>query len=98
MSIPKDDHATMQQKLQAKKTHIALKTSEAILWVVPLVSKPLTKDHITPMNQTMREQIKGGCGQNGTESTYSLRNSASRWPFKIIFAPIEVSRFLLRHI
>ena len=57
MSIPDDDHATVQQKLQAKKTQIVLKSSEAFQRIVPLVTKPLRKDETLPMRQTMPEVI-----------------------------------------
>ena len=46
MSILDDHHATGRQKLQAKKTHIALNSSEAFQRIVPLVTKPLRKDEI----------------------------------------------------
>ena len=52
-----DDHATMRQKLQAKKTQIALNSSEAFLRILPLVTKPQTKDQIMSMKQTMWERI-----------------------------------------
>ena len=52
-----DDHATERQKLQAKKTQIALKSSEAFQRIVPLVTKPLRKRQIMSMKQTMRERI-----------------------------------------
>ena len=55
MSILDDDHATVRQKLQAKKTQIALNSSEAFLRIAPLVTKPLGKDQIMLMKQTMRE-------------------------------------------
>ena len=56
MSILDDDHATVRQKLQAKKTQIALNSSEAFHRIVPLVTKPLRKDQTMPMKQTMRER------------------------------------------
>ena len=55
MTILDDDHATVRQKLQAKKTQIALNSSEAFQWIVRLVTKPLRKDQIISMKQTMRE-------------------------------------------
>ena len=57
MSILDDDHATMRQKLQAKKAQIALNFSEAFQRIVPLVTKPLRKDETMWMKQTMRERI-----------------------------------------
>ena len=57
MSILDDDHATVRQKLQAKKTRIALNPSEAFQRIVLLVTKPLAKDQIMSMRQTMREII-----------------------------------------
>ena len=61
ISILDDDHATERQKLQAKKTQMALNTSEAFQRIVSLVSKPLTKDQIVSMKQTMREELVGAC-------------------------------------
>ena len=52
-----DYHATVQQKLQAKKTQIASNSSEAFERIVPLVTKPLRKDQTMSMTQTMREII-----------------------------------------
>ena len=57
MSILDDDHATVRQKLQAKKTQIALNSSEAFRRIVPLVTKPLRKDQTMSMSQTMRERM-----------------------------------------
>ena len=57
MSILDDDHATVRQKLQAKKAQIALNPSEAFQRIVPLVTKPLQKDQTMSMRQTMREII-----------------------------------------
>ena len=57
MSILDDDHATVRQKLQAKKTQIAFNSSEAFLRIVPLVTKPLRKDQTMSKRQTMREII-----------------------------------------
>ena len=57
MSILDDDHATARQKLQAKKTQIALNSSEAFKRIVPLVTKPLRKDQTMSMRQTIRERI-----------------------------------------
>ena len=57
MSILDDYHATVRQKLQAKKTQIALNSSEAFQRIVPLVTKPLRKDQTKSMRQTMREII-----------------------------------------
>ena len=57
MSILDDDHATEQQKLQAKKTQIALNTAEAFQRIVALATKPLTEDQIMSMKQIMRERI-----------------------------------------
>ena len=59
MSILDDDHATVRQKLQAKKTQIALKSSEAFQRIVPLVTKSLRKDQTMSMKQTMRKIISG---------------------------------------
>ena len=56
MSILDDDHATVRQKLQAKKTQIALNSSEAFQRIV-LVTKPLRKDRTMSMRQNMREVI-----------------------------------------
>ena len=53
-SILNDDHATGQQKLQAKKTQIALNSSEACQQIVPLVTKPLRKDQTMSMRQNKR--------------------------------------------
>ena len=50
MSILDDHHATVQQKLQARNTQIALR-------IVQLVTKPLTKDPIMSVKQTMQEII-----------------------------------------
>ena len=57
MSILDDDHATVRQKLQAKETQIALKSSEAFQPIVALATKPLRKDQIVSMRQNMREII-----------------------------------------
>ena len=57
MSGLEDDRATVRQKLQAKKTQIALNASDAFQRIVPLVTKPLRKDEIMSMRQTMRERI-----------------------------------------
>ena len=57
MSIPDDDHAIQRQKIQAEKTQIAFNSSEAFQLIVPLVAKPLRKDQIISMEQTMRERI-----------------------------------------
>ena len=57
MSILDDDHATVRQKIQAKKTQIALNSSDAFQRIVPLVTKPLRKDQTMSMRQTMREII-----------------------------------------
>ena len=57
MGIPDDDHATVRQKLQAKKTQIALTSSDAFQRIVPLVTKPQRKDQIMSTRQTMRERI-----------------------------------------
>ena len=57
MSILDDDHATVLQKLQAKKTQIALNSSEAFQRIVPLVTKPLRKDQTMSMRQIMRKII-----------------------------------------
>ena len=59
MSILDDDPATVRQKLQAKKTQIALNSSEAFQRIVPRVTKPLRKDQNVLMRQTMRERISG---------------------------------------
>ena len=56
MSILDDDHATVRQKLQAKKTQIALNSSEAFQRIVPLVTKPLRKEQTMSMRHTMREK------------------------------------------
>ena len=57
MSTLGDDNATVRQKLQAKKTQIALNSSEAFQRIVPLVTKPLRKDQTMSMRQNMREII-----------------------------------------
>ena len=57
MSILSGDHRTERQKLEAKKTQTALNTSEAFQRIVQLVTKPLTKDQIMSMKQTVRERI-----------------------------------------
>ena len=57
MSILDNGHATVRQKLQARKTQIALNPSDAFQRIVPLVTKPLRKDQIMSMKQTMREKI-----------------------------------------
>ena len=57
MSILDDDHATVRQKLQAKKTQIALNSPEAFQRIVPLITKTLTKDQTMSMWQNMREII-----------------------------------------
>ena len=57
MSILDEDHATVRQKLHAKKTQIVLNSSEAFQRIVPLVTKPLRKDQTISMRQTMREII-----------------------------------------
>ena len=59
MSILDDDHATVRQKLQAKKIQIALNSSETFQRIVPLVTKPLRKDQTMSMKQTMRERSSG---------------------------------------
>ena len=58
MNILGDDHVTVRQKLHAKKTQIALNSSEAFQRIVPLVTKPLTKDQIMLMKQSRREKIR----------------------------------------
>ena len=57
MSIPDDDHATVLQKLQAKKTQTALNSSEAFQRMVPLVTEPRRKEQIMTIMQTMRKII-----------------------------------------
>ena len=57
MSTLDDDNATARQKLQAKKTQIALNSSEAFQRIVPLVTKPLRKDQTMSMRQNIREVI-----------------------------------------
>ena len=57
MSTLDDDNATAWQKLQATKTQIALNSSDAFQRIVPLVTKPLTKDQTTLMRQNIREMI-----------------------------------------
>ena len=52
-----DDNTTARQTLQAKKTRIALNSSEAFQRIVPLVTKPLRKDQTMSMRQNMREII-----------------------------------------
>ena len=47
----------MRQKLQAKKTQIALNSSEAFQRILPLVTKPLRKVQTLSMTQTMRKII-----------------------------------------
>ena len=49
MSILDDDYATVRQKLQARKTQIALNASEASQRIVPLVTKPLRTDQTLSM-------------------------------------------------
>ena len=69
MSILDDDHATVRQKLQAKKTQIALNSSEAFLRNVLLVTKPLRTDQTMSMRQTMREIISRNMRRPGPIST-----------------------------
>ena len=57
MSTQDDDNATAQQRLQAKKTQIALKFSDAFQRIVTLVTKPLRKDQTMSMRQNMREIV-----------------------------------------
>ena len=57
MSILDDDDATVRQKLPAKKTQIALNSSEAFQRIVLRVTKRLRKDQNMSMRQTMREII-----------------------------------------
>ena len=57
MSILNDDHATVRQKLQAKKTQVALNSSGAFQRIVLLVTKPLRKDQTMSIRQTMRERM-----------------------------------------
>ena len=57
MSTLDDDNATARQKLQAKKTQIALNSSEAFQRIVPLGTKPLRKDQTMSMRQNIREVI-----------------------------------------
>ena len=57
MSTLDDDNAPVRLKLQAKKTQIALNSSEAFQPIVPLVTKPLRKDQTMSMRQNMREII-----------------------------------------
>ena len=57
MSILDEYHATVRQKRQAKKTQIALNSSDAFQRILPLVKKPLRKDQTMSMRQTMREII-----------------------------------------
>ena len=52
-----DDNATVRQKRQAKKTQIALNSSEAFRRIATLVTKPLRKDQTMSMRQNMREII-----------------------------------------
>ena len=56
-SILDDDHATVRQKFLAKKTQIALNSSESFQRIVPLVTKPLRKDQTMSMRQNIREII-----------------------------------------
>ena len=57
MSILDDDHETVRQKLHAKKTQIALNSSEAFQRIVPLVTKPMRKDQTMSKRQTTRKII-----------------------------------------
>ena len=57
MSTLEDGHATVRQKLQAKKTQIALHSSGAFQRIVLLVTKPLRKDQTMSIRQTMRERM-----------------------------------------
>ena len=57
IEILDDDHATGRQKVQARKTKIALNSSEALQRIIPLVTKPMRKDQIMSMKQTMRERL-----------------------------------------
>ena len=57
MSTPDDDNATARQKLQAKKTQIALNSGEAFQRNVPLGTKTPGKDETMSMEQNMREII-----------------------------------------
>ena len=57
MGFPDDDHATVRQKLLAKKTQITRTSSDAFQRIVPLVTKPERKDQIMSRRQTMRERI-----------------------------------------
>ena len=57
MSTLDDDNETARQKLQAKKTQIALNASEAFQRIVPLVTKPLRKDQTMSMRQSMGDVI-----------------------------------------
>ena len=80
---------TVTQKLQAKKTQIALNSSEAFQRIVPLVTKPLRKDQIMSMRQTMREIISRNMRRSVPISTrlppalqlksMKHRASACRW-------------------
>ena len=63
MSTLDDDNATARQKLQAKKTQIALNSSEAFQRIVPLVTKPLRKDQTMSMRQNIREVISRTMGR-----------------------------------
>ena len=65
MCILDDDHATVRQKLQAKKTQIALNSSEAFQRIAPPVTKPLRKDQTMLMRQTMRERISNNIRRPG---------------------------------
>ena len=55
MSILDDNHATVQQKLHAKKTQAVF--SQAFQRIVPLVTKPVTEDQAMSIRKTMREII-----------------------------------------
>ena len=69
MSILEEDHATVRQRLQAKKIQIALNSSDAFHQIVPLVTKPLRKDQTMSMWQTIREIISRNKG-NKTDRAF----------------------------
>ena len=69
MSTLDDDNATARQKLQAKKTQIALNSSKAFRRIVPLATKTLRKDETMSMRQNMRQIISRTTGRPVPVST-----------------------------
>ena len=78
MSTLDDDNATARQKLQAKKTQIALHSSEAFQRIVPLVTKPLRKDQTKSFNRVCNvhtaSPFQGLVAILLPSSTFSARN------------------------